>query len=138
MFKTILAAASLALMLPVAAAGADQSEAGQPKLYSILFYADWCPSCKILDPKLEQARVKAELDQKPVLFVRFDLTNADTTAQSELLAERLGLSRILAQNAGRTGYAMLVDAETGAPVSTFTRRMSDDAIGMAIKVALAL
>ena len=138
MLRTFLAAVTLALLLPSPGAQADTVSAGQPKFYAILFYADWCPSCKVLDPVLERARAKAELDQKPVLFVRFDLTNANTKAQSALLAERLGLSDILENNAGKTGYAMLVNANTGAPVSTFTRQMSDDAIGMAIKVALAL
>lgn len=138
MFKSFLAAAGLALLLPGAAAHAEKAKPPQPKLYSVLFYADWCPSCKLLDPKIERARVKAELDQQPVLFVRFDLTDADTTAQSELLAESLGLSEYLERNGGKTGYAVLVNAETGDQVSRFTRQMSEDAIGMAIKVALAL
>ncbi|MEO0616043.1 MAG: thioredoxin domain-containing protein [Pseudomonadota bacterium] len=138
MLKTLIAAAGLALMLPGAAAHADDQKRSQPKLYSVLFYADWCSSCKLLDPKIERARAKAELDQQPVLFVRFDLTDADTTAQSELLAESLGLSAYLERNGGRTGYAVLVNAATGEQVSRFTRQMSDEAIGMAIKVALAL
>ena len=47
-------------------------------LYAITFHADWCGSCKALEPLMSKARGKADLDNENVLFITLDLTDATT------------------------------------------------------------
>ncbi len=38
-------------------------------VYAITFHADWCGSCKKLEPMMTKARGKADLDNQTILFV---------------------------------------------------------------------
>ncbi len=127
--------AATALLVTLAACGIDSAETaetGDAQLYSVLFYADWCPSCKKLDPAINEARRTAKLDQEAVLFVTLDLTNDITRAQSKMLARALGLGELFAENAGKTGYAVLVDTATGATRATLTKAMGAAEIAAAV------
>ncbi|MEM1264112.1 MAG: thioredoxin domain-containing protein [Pseudomonadota bacterium] len=134
--KALFTVIGLAVLSACAADAGDEMPQ-EAELYAVLYYADWCPSCKVLDPALERAKNSADLNNAPVLFVRLDLTNKKTKAQSALLADALGISEHLAANGGKTGYAVLIDADTGDAKGTLTKTMSDDAIAMAIKAGIA-
>ncbi|MEM8982094.1 MAG: thioredoxin domain-containing protein [Pseudomonadota bacterium] len=125
------------VLLGACVADADDEMPQQAELYSVLYYADWCPSCKVLDPALDRAKNSADLNNAPVLFVRLDLTNKKTKAQAALLANALGIGEHLAANDGKTGYAVLIDPETKAAKGTLNKSMSDEAIAMAIKAGIA-
>ncbi len=114
-----------------------QAASGTPKLYGILFYADWCGSCKILDPQIEKARGKADLDNEDVLFVRLDLTDAATRHQASLLASALGIGEFYDANAGKTGFMLLADPATGAELGRLNKDMDSGQITVAITDALA-
>ncbi len=113
-----------------------EATAEQPAVIGVLFYADWCGSCQVLDPVIEKARGKSDLDNQPVLFVRLDLTNATSRYQAGLLAESLGLGAIYNKNAGATGYMLLLDADTKAPVARLTKSMDANEITASIKAAI--
>ncbi len=72
-----------------------------PELIGVLYYADWCGSCKTLDPQIEKARGKAGLDDMPIVFVRMDLTDKITSAQSAMLASSMGLPKYTRKIAAR-------------------------------------
>lgn len=104
-----------------------------PELIGVLYYADWCGSCKTLDPQIEKARGKAGLDDMPIVFVRMDLTDTTTSAQSAMLASSLGLGDLYADNKGKTGYMAVIDANTKEVVARIDKTMSADDIAVTIK-----
>jgi thiol:disulfide interchange protein len=109
--------------------------AEQPKaeLYVVKFHADWCGSCKILGPQIKKARGKAGLDNSNVLFVKLDLTDATKRNQSALMASALGLAHFYEKNAGKTGFALLVDADNGEIKGRLTKDMNAEAIIQSIQ-----
>ncbi len=127
--------ATLALVLTFVPTLAS-AEKEQPEVLGVLFYADWCGSCKVLDPEIQKARGKSDLDNEPVLFVRLDLTDATRRYQSSLMATSLGLGDFYKENAGATGFMLLVDAETKEVISMLTKKMDAAAITSAVKAAI--
>lgn len=120
-----------------ACAETEPAKATEADVVAALFYADWCGSCKTLEPKVDAARSGAELDTERVLFVRLDLTDEVKSHQAGLLADSLGLGEHFDSNAGATGYLLLVDAHTGMAIARLTKKMSADAIAGSITAALA-
>jgi thiol-disulfide isomerase/thioredoxin len=99
------------------------ANAAAPDKIAILMYADWCGSCKILDPKLKA--VQPEFERGNILFVRFDLTNEATQHQSGLLAQALGVGELYKKNAGKTGYMTIVDRTSGQSIERITKDHSE-------------
>lgn len=111
-FFSTLWAAILALVLAapvVRAAESEPTEAVKPQILAITFRADWCSECRKVEPTISQTA--AAYADKPVLFLKMDLTNASTKHQSEMLAAALGIEKIWKQNQ-KTGYAILVNPAT--------------------------
>ncbi|MGC8550292.1 MAG: thioredoxin domain-containing protein [Acidobacteriaceae bacterium] len=90
----------------------------KPKLLALLFRADWCRYCKVLEP--EYAPLKQSLQKEPILFVRFDFTNAKTSMQARELAARLGVGSVFDQFERSTGFALLVKPTTNQVVGIIT------------------
>lgn len=112
---------------------ADPALAAQ-EVYVLKFHADWCPKCKSLNP-VYNAAVK-EFGEKPVGFVKLDVTDKKTTEQAEESMEKLGLSDIWDKNKGRNGFIMIVDAESKKSVKVLktgtTKKQAIEAINDAI------
>ena len=96
---------------------------GDGTLYAVTFHADWCGSCRALEPNMIKARGKSDLDNKNVLFVKLDLTNSTTRHQAMLLAEALDLGDYYDANKGKTGYVLLVDSSKGKAIGKITKDM---------------
>ena len=112
----------------------DQANAdGKPTIYGVLMYADWCGSCKALDPKIAQARKEANLDQQDILFVRWDLTDETSQHQAEMMASALGLGDAYEANAGKTGFMLLFDARSGEKLATITTKYDAQEIASIIQ-----
>ena len=94
---------------------------GAPSAIVVKMHADWCPSCKALEPTL--ADLKSELKDEPVLFLTLDITDAVNTEQSRLLAKTLGIEEIVKSN-NQTGLVLVYDPKTMKTKHVFTR--SDD------------
>ncbi|MCI0523852.1 MAG: thioredoxin domain-containing protein [Acidobacteria bacterium] len=111
------------------------SKVEPPRLLAVLFYAGWCGSCKVLEPKLDQ--VKRDFQGQPVLFTRFDLTDDFTNDQSARYAATLGLENYYRENAGKTGYLLLIDAKSKKLLGKITKLNSPEEIRAMLKQALA-
>ena len=111
MRRLLLPALALGLLvsaLPALAADAPADD--EPKVLALVFAADWCGACKVLDPKLQA--VKPGLADLPVELVMLDLTDADARAASAATARRGGYSAVYDAHAGKTGFVLLVDASS--------------------------
>lgn len=96
---------------------------GRASAVVVKMHADWCPSCKALEPTL--AELKSELKDEPVLFLTLDITNPVSTEQSRLLAESLGIENLIKKN-NKTGLIVVYDPETMKTKHVFTKSDSMD------------
>jgi thiol-disulfide isomerase/thioredoxin len=106
-----------------------------PKVLAVLFYADWCSSCKELEPKLN--KVKRDFEGKPILFTRFDLTDEFTNDQAARYAALLGLENYYTENAGKTGYMLLIDSQSKKVLGRINKQDSSEAMKAALTKALS-
>ncbi len=114
-----------------AGSGSKQAKAD---VVGMLFYADWCGSCQILDPKIETA--EKAFSGKPITFTKLDLTDSKTRAKAEKNSKKLGMESVFAEHGKKTGFFLLVDAESKEVISKITREYTEDQIKSEIKSAL--
>lgn len=114
-------------------AQAPTGQTEQPRLIAVTMWAEWCNSCRILDPKVEA--VKREFEGQAVFFTRFDMTDDFTKEQSAYYASLIGLETLYREHAGKTGYMLLVKSETKEVVARITRDKSNDEIKQTISSA---
>lgn len=137
----LLLSAGVLALVPVLSASADNGKAVMTDntLYAVTFHADWCGTCRKLEPELVEARANGDLDNQNVLFVTLDLTNDTTKHQAGLLASALGIGDFYESNRGKTGFVLLVNGKTGETVGRITGDMtSADIENMVAEKAAAL
>jgi thiol-disulfide isomerase/thioredoxin len=105
-----------------------------PTLLAVLFHADWCATCKVLEPKLEQ--VKRDFPNESVLFTQFDLTDDFTTDQSAYYAASIGLEKIYRENANKTGFVLLIDGKNKKVLGKITREKTPEEMKSMLRRAL--
>lgn len=98
-------------------------EKESPTLYAVMFSADDCGDTKLMAPKVKD--LQKELAGKKVEFVKFDLSTNESKEKTQDLANKLGLSNVLASNEG-TGFVVLVDAKTKEEKAILTAKQSLD------------
>lgn len=111
-------------------------ELPKPKLIGVYFYADWCANCKLLAPKLQEAREKGKLDSKKILFVKLDLTNKTTINQASMEAHALGIGDFVQKQGSGTGYLVVLDANSKKEQARFLSSSSSADIQKKIEVLL--
>jgi len=131
-FKSRAVLAALLLAAPGLPAAGEGAESVEPERIAVLFYADWCGSCEVLDPKIKEARSELEADAK-TLFVTFDLTDDAARAQTAMLAETLGLGSIYEAHGGKTGFMLVVDADDPSILHKLTK--TDDVATIRTRLA---
>ena len=111
-FQTILVFSAMiaAAVLATESVRATTDAAQVPKVIVVKYHADWCASCKELDEQLPDLR-KA-LNGEPVLFLKLDLTDADTSRQAEMLMTTLGLREDWKNMGGGTGLVNVIDTKS--------------------------
>ena len=68
--------------------------------------------------------MKSNADNKAVKFIKFDLTDEATKAESQKLANKHGLGAIYEQNSKKTGYALVVDNSTKKVTGKITKQLN--------------
>jgi thiol-disulfide isomerase/thioredoxin len=128
--KTIFVAITLIGITNLATA----AQPVEPKVVGLMFWADTCASCKVLDPKIHA--VKQEFVAQPILFATFDHSNDATKLQAAMLAAALGVGDIYKAQQKASGFLILVDAGTKQSVGKLTRDMSEEDIRKELNKAL--
>lgn len=127
------------IRVPVAQPGSDSKPSGAqaaaevPKVIAINFYAEWCPGCKALKPKLEEAMKDAA--GQPCLTVTLDQTDKDSN-QAQYMLAALGLGDLWKEHAGKTGYVLLVNTKTKKVVATINYKQDVKEIKSTLMTAL--
>ncbi len=96
----------------------------EPRLAAVISYADWCASCRVLEPKVDEARAGARFEG--VEFIRLDYTARDAgsyfaQANNTAIADAI---RNHFNNRVRTGMLLLVDIDDGTVVGEIRRDAS--------------
>lgn len=143
--RLFIAASAAALMaacgqaeVPASERAAVTSPAEDTKVLAVLSYADWCGSCKALDPKVKAVQAANAFDG--VEFATIDYTSRDADAFFAD-AETLGVAgamRATFPDKVKTGRMYLVNMDTGEVISTVDKSMDEAAITAAITEAASL
>ena len=143
--RLILAATAATLMAACSQAEVSAAEraavtapAEDTRVLAVLSYADWCGSCKALDPKVKAVQTANAFDG--VEFATIDYTSRDADAFFAD-AETLGVAdamRATFPEKIKTGRLYLVDLDSGVVISTVDKSMDEAAIAAAISEAAAL
>lgn len=135
--KVALSTVIMSVMFLVTSFAAHAADSKKPEVYAVMYYADWCGSCKTLDPKIESAKAQNQLNAKDVLFLKLDFTDEADVYQSELLVDALELQSSYAKYGDKTGFMLLIDADSKQVLSRLTKQLSVDDITARINGALA-
>jgi len=115
---------------------ADSEAIRNAKMKAVLVYADWCSSCKVLDPAIMKAR---DLSPMPgVEFVVLDYTEKNETdfyAQAEAAGIEPAIRTYL-DGTVKTGLLLLVDVDDGKVIQKITKADTAPAILSKIKDAI--
>ena len=71
-----------------------------------VFRADWCPKCKLLEPRLQA--ITAAYERRGVRFVVFDLTNRMTKNAARLQAANAQILDAYDRHAAQPGFAVVI------------------------------
>ncbi len=130
-----LALLTILVYQPILQAQSTSEPAPDLKVIGVLMHADWCPDCKMLAPKMEQ--VQRSFADQGILFTVFDMTDDYALSQSQKFAKLLGLSDLFKAYAGRTGYVVLLNAQTHEALGTLRFDHSEEELRQLIATALA-
>lgn len=111
--------------------------AASPKTKAVLVYADWCGSCKVLDPKIKA--VKAMGPMPGLDFVTLDFTNKNADAFFAQ-AEAAGVGQAVQDYLNgtvKTGQLLLVDMDDQIVRAKVTKDLDNSEIVQAMRSALA-
>ncbi len=95
------------------------------KLGAVLIYADWCGSCKVLDPKVEAVKTGQNFDD--TFFLTLDYTDKNIEDFYEA-AKAAGVSdpvRTFLDGKVKTGQLLLIDMDDQKVVEVVKKDMSE-------------
>ncbi len=99
----LLLALLLFALQPVQAVKRLETGIGQPFLVQI--HADWCPTCRYIDPTLQKLK---KTYQGKVRFVTLNVTNRKTMEQAKINAGKVGLGSWFEANRSKTGLVTII------------------------------
>ncbi len=121
------------------------SSAADPAVKIINFSANWCPLCRVLDPRLDDA-VDRFADQG-VTLVEVDMTGLTRSgddeqralvAQLQALTSAHGAAYLWDWYGGHAGIAIIIAADNGEPLSCITTPLSTSQIEDRLQESLVL
>ena len=82
----------------------------RPDMYVVMFRADWCAPCKIVEPNLQEAL--NTLADPSIQYINIDVTDSFRSERSAHMAFDAAISSQYNQWYGLTGFAAMIDADT--------------------------
>jgi len=137
MRRLLIGALALALGAAVTVVVAQDNETpddSYPRTVVVTFRTDGHKACKDLEAKV--AKVRAQFEDKDVLFVTADLTSRASRHQAKLLLNALSLGEIWRKNSKSPDRCVLVGADTGEVLKSLTSKDSEKDLTEAIKKSL--
>lgn len=132
MFVSKLSA--LALVAGLVLTGvAVAEEAAESSPLMVKIHADWCGTCRALNPTWEQLQTRYG---DSLRFVILDVTNKSDVAKAAAEADRLGIRAVFDQYKSRTGTIAVVNGKTHEVVEVMKGVTDAAAYDPAIKRAL--
>lgn len=114
-FKSIMATVSLGLLTSVGVSSSIQAQsyrtasAGVPDVYVVMFRADWCAPCKVVEPRLSEAL--RSLQDPRIEYVNIDISNDQGSWNANAVFDR-GIVEQYNRWMGVTGFAAVIDGDT--------------------------
>jgi len=125
LLKTVIVATALTLGLSSTA----NSMAKTPDLYVVMFRADWCAPCKVVEPALDQAL--RSLRDPGIEYVNIDISRGNGDLNAHTVFDR-GLVKQYNSWMGVTGFAAIIDGDTKRTLGCVN--MTYDAQSMAMHI----
>ncbi len=113
------------------------SIAEDTRVAAVLIRADWCSSCKIIEPKLTEVKIDGPIDG--LQHITMDYTDRDKDA-FYAAAEKLGVGDAVRDHLEgdvKTGIILLVDMETKSVVADLRKELSEDELKAAMEKSVA-
>ncbi|MEO0981078.1 MAG: hypothetical protein AAFX03_00330 [Pseudomonadota bacterium] len=146
MRTTLFAAAAAALLAACGpAAGTREPDAALTKaavedgakIAAVMVFAEWCSSCKVMDPKIAAVRARGEVEGVDHIVLDFtERDPADFFAQ----AEAAGVGPAIREEFSDeilTGVVILVDVDDQKAVADLRKELTEDEIADIIQWKLA-
>jgi len=105
-----------------------------PAIKAVYFHADWCSNCRILQPRLAEAKTSSA--GLSVQHVTLDFTNSQTWDSAIELALEHDIVSTYNAYAGTTGLVVLVASDTGERIDCVNRLYTPDAMVQAFSRAI--
>ena len=124
--KTAIAATALTLGLSSAANSVTKT----PDVYVVMFRADWCAPCKIVEPALDQAL--RSLRDPAIEYVNIDISRGNGDLNAHTVFDR-GLVKQYNSWMGVTGFAAIIDGDTKRTLGCVNMNYDAQSMAMHIK-----
>ena len=114
----------------------------EPSVRVVAFTANWCPTCQVLDPRI-QAAIRASAPDRIVLS-EFDFSDAKRDNSNQL--NRENAERALAWKIediwnsykGRIGFAVITALDTGETLGCLSPRMTAERMRQRLELAVRM
>ncbi len=121
-FKKAIIATSLALGL---SSVSSAYQPAQPDIYVVMFRADWCAPCKIVEPRIDEAL--ATLQDPKIEYVNIDISSGNGDFNANTVFDRQ-IVRQYNMWLGVTGFAAIIDADTKQTLGCVNMTYNTDAM----------
>lgn len=127
LLKKLFFASALALGLHSGSAAYQTVD--HPDVYVVMFRADWCAPCKVVEPRLSEAL--STLQDPKIEFLNIDISSGKGDWNANAVFDR----QIVKQYnmwLGITGFAAIIDADTKETLGCLNMTYNTDAMTMHI------
>ncbi|MEO0878501.1 MAG: thioredoxin domain-containing protein [Pseudomonadota bacterium] len=108
------------------------------KVAAVLIYADWCTSCKIIEPKLDAVKAAGPIDGLQHVKLDYTARNQDALlAQADAVGVGDALREYYEYEELKTGVVLMVNLEDNAVTDDLTKDLSIEAIASTMAASVA-
>jgi len=121
-----LAACSGGDQKPTTEVSTSEAVAEDTRIAAVLIHADWCSSCKIIEPKLATVKAKGEIKGLQHLAINYTDRDKDAFYAN---AEKLGLAnpiRTHLDGGVKTGIILLIDTSSNEIVADLRKELTEE------------